>query len=85
MLEDIIINSDNKIINNDFNFFKDGLDNKILENEENNKSINMTIIRKKSKFDELCNLYIGSKYIQIINHKPIIAITQKFKAVYKNL
>ena len=38
------IDNDNIIINNDFNFFIDSLDNKSLENEKKNKNIDIAII-----------------------------------------
>ena len=45
----------------------------------------MIIITQKSDFDELYDLYIGSKYIQIINHKPVTPIIKNLIAVHENL
>ena len=75
MLESMTVDNDDIIIDNDFNSSTDDLDNKSLKNEKRNKNTNMTRITQKSDFDELCNPYIGSKHIQIINHKSIIPIT----------
>ena len=44
MLESMTVNNDDIIIDNDFNFSINGLDNKSLENEKKNESINMSII-----------------------------------------
>ena len=44
MLKSIIINKNNSIIKNYFNFSINGFDNKNLENKKKIKNINMTII-----------------------------------------
>ena len=44
MLKGMIIDNDNIIIDNNSNFFTDGLDNKNLKKEKRNESINMAII-----------------------------------------
>ena len=44
MLVSMTINDDNIIINNNFNSFMDGLDNKSLEKEKKNKNTNMVMI-----------------------------------------
>ena len=73
------------IINNDSNLSTDGLDNKSLKHKKGNKSTNIEMITKELDFDKLCNSCIGSKHIQIINHKLIIPITQKLEAVHGDL
>lgn len=54
-------NDDNIIINHDFNFSIDDLDNKSLKNKKINKSSNIIIITQELEFDMLCNLCIKSK------------------------
>ena len=44
MLESMIIDNDNIIINNNSNSFKNGLNNKNLENKKRNESTNMVMI-----------------------------------------
>ena len=44
MLKNITINNNKIIINNDFNFFINGLDNKNIKNEKKYKNINIIII-----------------------------------------
>ena len=44
------INDDNIIIDNDFNFFVNALDNKSLKNEKRNNNTNMANDNTKNKF-----------------------------------
>ena len=44
MLESMTVDNDDTIIDNDSNFFMNGLDNKSLENEKRNKNTNIAII-----------------------------------------
>ena len=85
ILEGMTIDNDDIIIDNDFNSFINGLDNKSLENKKWKKNTNIAIIIQEPDFDELCNLCIRTKNTQIINHKPMTPITKKLKAVYGDL
>ena len=50
MLKSMTPNNNNIIINNNFNSFTNGLNNKSLENKKRNKNTNILIIILKSDF-----------------------------------